>query len=214
MKIYVASSWRNPRHPTVVEALRAAGHEVYDYRNPEPDNHGFSWHQITPSPRPWLPSVTRVVLEHPIARHAFRLDHGAMEWSDAVVMVLPCGKSAHLELGWACGAGKLAIVLQEEPDEPELMYREILATGGGLCSSIDEVLVALAAQRRVPAHLVQMFDAAVQLAVGSLVSAVFEETQGLSAQDQATVGLALTKATAKLVEWSNDPEAGGEVSRG
>lgn len=29
-------------------------------------------------------------------------------------MVLPCGKSAHLELGWAVGAGKRTIILLEE----------------------------------------------------------------------------------------------------
>ena len=40
MKIYVASSWRNERHPGVVELLRIAGHEVYDFRNPED---GDSW---------------------------------------------------------------------------------------------------------------------------------------------------------------------------
>ena len=33
-KIYVASSWRNPHQPAIVEELRVAGHEVYDFRNP------------------------------------------------------------------------------------------------------------------------------------------------------------------------------------
>ena len=33
-KIYVASSWRNAFYPDVVKALREAGHEVYDFRNP------------------------------------------------------------------------------------------------------------------------------------------------------------------------------------
>jgi hypothetical protein len=31
-KIYVASSWRNEYYPEVVEKLREAGHEVYDFR--------------------------------------------------------------------------------------------------------------------------------------------------------------------------------------
>ena len=34
MKIYVASSWRNTYYPQVVETLRQAGYEVYDFRNP------------------------------------------------------------------------------------------------------------------------------------------------------------------------------------
>lgn len=41
-KIYVASSWRNPYQPTVVEKLRECGHEVYDFRNP-PKRKGFAW---------------------------------------------------------------------------------------------------------------------------------------------------------------------------
>jgi hypothetical protein len=32
MKIYVASSWRNERQQDVVKTLRAANHEVYDFR--------------------------------------------------------------------------------------------------------------------------------------------------------------------------------------
>ena len=32
-KIYVASSWRNVFYPDVVQRLRDAGHEVYDFRN-------------------------------------------------------------------------------------------------------------------------------------------------------------------------------------
>ena len=31
MHIYVASSWRNTYYPEVVQALRDAGHEVYDF---------------------------------------------------------------------------------------------------------------------------------------------------------------------------------------
>ena len=38
MHIYVASSWRNTYYPEVVQALRDAGHEVYDFRNPTTDN--------------------------------------------------------------------------------------------------------------------------------------------------------------------------------
>ena len=45
MKIYVASSWRTPRHDEVVNALRDAGHTVYNYREPASGGHGFSWEQ-------------------------------------------------------------------------------------------------------------------------------------------------------------------------
>jgi hypothetical protein len=35
VKIYVASSWRNGQQQDVVARLRAAGHEVYDFRAPD-----------------------------------------------------------------------------------------------------------------------------------------------------------------------------------
>lgn len=48
MKIYVASSWRNEFYPSVVSALRDAGHVVYDFRNPPSGGHGFKWSEISP----------------------------------------------------------------------------------------------------------------------------------------------------------------------
>jgi hypothetical protein len=42
--IYVASSWRNDYQPAAVAALRAAGHEVYDFK----DSEGFNWREVDP----------------------------------------------------------------------------------------------------------------------------------------------------------------------
>lgn len=123
MKIYLASSWRNPRQPEVVNALRAAGHEVYDFRNPAPGNHGFAWSSISPYWEKWSPKAFRLALTNPIAEEGFQLDSGAMEWADAIVLLLPCGRSAHLELGWGAGSGRYTAVLMEQHNEPELMYK-------------------------------------------------------------------------------------------
>ena len=43
MKVYVASSWRNEVYPRVVEALREAGHEVYDFRHQSVSWEEFDW---------------------------------------------------------------------------------------------------------------------------------------------------------------------------
>jgi hypothetical protein len=123
MKIYVASSWRCERQPEIVAALRAAGHEVYDFKNPAPDQPGFGWKQITAAPPPWNAAKTLGVLSSPVADAGFKLDMDALEWSDALVMVQPCGRSAAMELGWACGAGKLTVALLEDGQEPELMLK-------------------------------------------------------------------------------------------
>lgn len=142
MKIYVASSWRNTRQPAVVAALRAAGHVVYDFKNPREGDVGFSWKQILDKkPQDWTPREYRdEVLTHTRASEGFSLDMNALTLCDACVLVLPCGRSAHLELGYATGAGKRTIVLLDDRiDEPELMY--LMNTSIAL--TLDEVIDSL-----------------------------------------------------------------------
>lgn len=123
-KIYVASSWRNTYQPEIVDLLRAAGHEVYDFKHPLPDNEGFHWSEISREWLNWSPDkFVEAVTTHPIAAAGFKLDKDALDWCDTCVCVLPCGRSAHLELGYAVGQGKFTVVLlYPEKFEPELMY--------------------------------------------------------------------------------------------
>jgi hypothetical protein len=111
VKIYVASSWRNPWQPGVVKLLRKLGHEVYDFREPTPGERGFAWSDIDPDWNDWRPKAYRAALDHPVARNGFRRDIEALNDCDACVMVLPCGSSASLELGIAIGAGAHTAVL-------------------------------------------------------------------------------------------------------
>jgi hypothetical protein len=112
VKLYVASSWRNPYQPDLVGILRQAGHEVYDFRHPPGGDHlGFSWSEVDPKWRTWSPSEFIAALDHPIAQAGFQSDFGAMHWADAGVLVLPCGKSSHLEAGYFVGAGKPLLIL-------------------------------------------------------------------------------------------------------
>lgn len=124
-KIYVASSWRNEFQQKVVEILRAAGHQVYDFRHPEPGNEGFHWSDVDPKWKGWTPREFVASLDHPVAEAGFGLDMNALNWCDTCVLVLPCGKSAHLELGFACGAMKDTVILMEDHTEPELMYKMV-----------------------------------------------------------------------------------------
>lgn len=153
-RIYVASSWRNALQPSVVEALRAAGHEVYDFRNPAPGNHGFSWSEIDPEWKDWDPETfNRLLSSHPVAASGFASDKGGLEWCDTCILVLPCGRSAHLELGYAAGQGKDTFVLLH-PDkfEPELMY--LLNTA---CSTSIEQIIGWMAERQ-PGDVARWFS--------------------------------------------------------
>lgn len=140
MKIYVASSWRNKYQPEVVLTLRHLGHEVYDFRNPEEGNNGFHWSEIDPKWQTWSPEQYRKALNHTIAVNGFARDMIALQTCDACVLVLPCGRSAHLELGWATGAKKKTHILMLEPCEPELMYR----MNHGILTSMEELKLLFA----------------------------------------------------------------------
>jgi nucleoside 2-deoxyribosyltransferase len=140
MKVYLASSWRNARQPAVLAALRKAGHKVYDFRKPSPVHDGFSWRSIDPQWEYWTPTEYRDALKHHVAEVGFSLDMEALRECDVCVLLMPCGRSAHLELGWAAGAGKLTYALIEEQCEPELMYSML----DRICLSIDELIGTLA----------------------------------------------------------------------
>ncbi len=152
MRIYVASSWRNGHQQGVVSHLRDAGHDVYDFKNPAPGDNGFHWQEVDRDWEEWTAERFRTSLDHPVARAGFKADMDALQGCDACVLVLPCGRSAHLELGWATGAGKRTAVLlcpeqsttsDDPPVEkvvPELMYLML----GKICVSLDEVTAWLA----------------------------------------------------------------------
>lgn len=120
--VYVASSWRNTMHDAVCNILKLAGIEHYDFKNPD---YGFSWSELMPefyqnslmSKNDYL-----TMLEHPRAGEGFHADLSAMNKADTFVLVLPCGRSSHLELGWAVGQGKRTAILLDDPVTPELMY--------------------------------------------------------------------------------------------
>lgn len=140
--IYVASSWKNPYQPPVVERLRSAGHDVYDFRNPAPGNTGFQWSNIDPHWEQWTSDQYINALHTRYAQDGYQLDYDALINADATLMVLPCGKSAHLELGTACGLGQQTAILMLERDTPELMYKlaNTIITSWG---SLDEWLARL-----------------------------------------------------------------------
>jgi hypothetical protein len=144
VKLYVASSWRNEHYPQVIAALRGDGFDVYDFRNPTSGDSGFGWSEVEAAPKPWsAPTLTRA-LTHPRAAQAFGNDFGGMCWADACVLVLPCGKSAHLEAGWFA-RDKPLVVYMPEPSEPELMYR--LAPHLAIVERVADIGAALRAFR-------------------------------------------------------------------
>ncbi len=139
MNIYVASSWRNLLQPAIVLALRRCGHEVYDFKNPAPGNKGFAWSDIDPNWQNWTAEEYREALKHPVAEKGYAFDIAALRAADACVLVLPSGRSASWEFGYAMGQGKRGAVVTLDKAEPELMYRE-----AEIITSMNELFDAFA----------------------------------------------------------------------
>jgi hypothetical protein len=121
--VYVASSWRNPMQDAVVATLNAAKIDCYDFKAPEGGT-GFHWSEVGVQSSGETPEAYLDGLKHPRALAGFDSDWAAMAKADACILVLPCGRSAHLEAGWMIGQHKpTAIYLTERPMvTPELMY--------------------------------------------------------------------------------------------
>jgi hypothetical protein len=152
MKIYVASSWRNPIQQEIVTHLRNAGHDVYDFRNPAPGQYGFAWSEVNPNWLDWTPEqfIADLYSGHPAVERGFHLDRTALEWCEACVLVLPCGRSAHLEAGYAIGKGKRTLFyLHPDKFEPELMY----LLGDGCVTTIEDLLLRLNGDQRPEGQL-------------------------------------------------------------
>lgn len=110
MKIYLATSWRNESYYRVLNLLREAGYEVYDFREK-----AFKFDAIADKPwdtMSWQDQLK--LLDNPLAEEAFNKDFNALKDSDVLVMLYPCGNDAHIELGYAAANGLYTIVYVQE----------------------------------------------------------------------------------------------------
>lgn len=124
--------------------LRALGHDVYDFRGSgtgwgevQGADGGFHWSEVDPEWQTWPGDIPRYLqgLEHPRAIEEFNRDMDALRRADACILVNPCGQSAHAELGWAAGAGKLTAAWCPAIREPDLM----LKLAGHITASWDSI---------------------------------------------------------------------------
>lgn len=123
--------------PKTAAELRLQGFEVFD-----------DWHAAGPEADDyWQKYETgkgndlKQALKGYAAKHVFAFDQRHLNRADIGVLVLPAGKSGHLELGYLCGQGKKCYVLfDKEPDRFDVMYQ--FATGG-VFYTLKELMVAL-----------------------------------------------------------------------
>lgn len=123
--VYVIGSLRNPQIPVIAAKLRIAGYDAFDdwyAAGPEADDH---WQAYENARGHTLAEALRGYA----ARNVYAFDKANLDRCDMAVLVMPAGKSGHLELGYAAGRGKRTFVLlDQEPKRFDVMYQ--FATGG------------------------------------------------------------------------------------
>ena len=135
--IYLIGSLRNPEVPKVAKILRDAGHDVFDdwyAAGPEADDHWMQYEKDRGS------DFARA-LDGYAARHVYEYDKSHLDRCGVGVLLMPAGKSGHLELGYMIGQGKPGyILLPSEPERYDVMYN----FARGVYSNVDSLLKALA----------------------------------------------------------------------
>lgn len=117
--IYIIGSLRNPNIPIVGNAVRAAGFEAFDDwwgTGEKADDHWLEYEKLRGR------SFAEALAGH-AAQHTFQLDRDNIIRADGVIMVMPAGKSGHMEFGFARRGGVPGVILLDgEPDRYDVMY--------------------------------------------------------------------------------------------
>jgi nucleoside 2-deoxyribosyltransferase len=136
LRIYVASSWRNKLLDTVFAALNKMNHVAYDFRHAD-TTAAFSFKNLGAKDIT-APETARALIHAAPARAQLQRDLDAIQSCDVLILLNPCGRSAHFEAGMAVQMGKRVVVLQDK-NEPDLLY----ATADRVVTSLNEMLNAL-----------------------------------------------------------------------
>lgn len=118
-KLYLIASLRNEEVIKVHKQLEQSlpGVEVFSSwfaAGPEADDFWRDYEQ-------GLGRSYEEALQGYAAKHVFEFDKHHLDTSDGAVLLLPAGKSGHLELGYMAGKGKVTGILLDNPDRWDVM---------------------------------------------------------------------------------------------
>lgn len=159
-RIYPASSWKNrDRVRALSTALRAEGHEVFDFTDKPDTFAGMRCAaEIPPERFPELfdpeKHVYRTYLTTPPEwRRAVEDNRRAIEWCETVVLMLPCGMDAHADAFYGLGLGRRLIVCGQpragERTPTHLWAEALLDADADVVSYLKEHLIKMEEPRVV-----------------------------------------------------------------
>lgn len=137
-RIYLVGSLRNDMVPITAGILRQEGHDVFDdwfSAGPEADDYWQAYEKQRE--RSYSDALAA-----PHAQDVFQFDKRHLDRCDTGVLVMPAGKSGHLELGYLIGRGFDGYVLfDKEPERYDVMYnfcRGVFFKLTDLCKALKE----------------------------------------------------------------------------
>jgi len=117
--IYLIGSLRHPRVREVAAALRARCVEVFDDWHCAGKEADEIWQRYEQE----RGRTFREALVSAHAQNVLRFDQTHLDRARAACLVMPAGKSGHLELGYILGQRKPGyILLEQEPERWDVMY--------------------------------------------------------------------------------------------
>jgi len=118
--IYLIGSLKNAQISYLAKEIRELGFEVFDdwfSPGPRADDHWRDY-EIARG------HTYKQALQGWAGKHIFEFDKFHIDRSDIGILVMPAGKSGHLELGYMIGQGKLCYILfDQEPERYDVMYQ-------------------------------------------------------------------------------------------
>jgi nucleoside 2-deoxyribosyltransferase len=137
--VYLIGSLRNPEVPKVAAALRSCGHDVFDDWYAAGEKADDAWKEYEQQRN----HTYIEALQGYAAQHVFQYDREHLNRCGVGVLMLPAGRSGHLELGIMLGQGKPGyILLDDEAARWDVMYN--FATG--VFWQIGDLAMALRSQ--------------------------------------------------------------------
>ena len=137
MVVYLIGSLRNPEVPKIATILRDRGIEVFDDWHAGGEKADEEWMKYEQA----RGRDYHQALSGHAARHTFEYDKFHLDRADVAVMVAPCGKSGHLELGYMLGAGKPGyIYMADDPERWDVMVlfaTKVLRKVNGLVAELE-----------------------------------------------------------------------------
>jgi len=118
-KVYLIGSLRNPAVPELAAQIRELGFDCFDdwyAAGPEADDYWRDYEKARGH-------SYEEGLQGYAAKHVFSFDKYHIDSSDIGILILPAGRSGHLELGYMAGQGKPTFIVHDNPERWDCMYQ-------------------------------------------------------------------------------------------